>query len=132
MTDPAGYEQLADLLRAQIAAGELAAGARLPSEEQLAQRYGLARDTVRRAVTVLRHEGLITVRHGYPTRVFDRGEVVDVDVPAGSVVESRMPTPAERRHLGVPDGWPVIVVTEPGGVLRLYPAHRYRVRLAGG
>lgn len=147
MTHPTGYEALADLIRDQITAGELAPGRRLPTEDTLAQRYGLARDTVRRALTVLRHEGLIEVRHGYGTRVFDRGQVIDVDVPVGSFIESRSPNPTERDRLGIPDGWHLIVVELPAGGelvvpaghdvvvlregrVRKLPAHRYRVRAA--
>lgn len=124
-----GYEQLADLLRHKITAGELAPGARLPGEIDLAQTHGLARDTVRRATNVLHHEGLVEIRRGRGVFVFDRGEVTEVTPPPGSVVESRMPSPQERARLGVPTGWPVIVVTPPGGEPQLYPAHRYRVRM---
>lgn len=126
-----GYEQLADLLRHRIATGELRPGVRLPGELDLSQTYGLARDTVRRATSVLLHEGLVEVRRGHGVYVFDRGEPTDVVPPAGSVVESRMPTPAERRRLDVPTGWPLIVVTPPDGEPELYPAHRYRVRMPG-
>lgn len=131
--DVAGYETLADLLRGMIATGVLRPGDRLPSELELTQRHGLARDTVRRAVTLLRYEGAVEIRRGYGAFVFDRGEVIDVTPPPGSLVESRMPTPAERAAHQVPEGWPLIVVTVPGRAdPDLYPAHRYRVRLEPG
>lgn len=129
--DVSGYEQLADLLRRKIATGVLRPGTRLPGELDLAQTYGLARDTVRRATNVLHHEGLVEIRRGRGVFVFDRGEVTEVIPPPGSVVESRMPSPQERARLGMPAGWPVIVVTAPGGGPQLYPAHRYRVRMPG-
>jgi GntR family transcriptional regulator len=56
------YVQLAAILRAQIESGELRPGDQLPSETVLTQRYGLARNTVRAAIKVLRDEGLVITR----------------------------------------------------------------------
>jgi GntR family transcriptional regulator len=56
--------RIADDLRARIAQGELAAGAKLPSERQLAHTYAAARNTAREAIRILQHEGLIDVHHG--------------------------------------------------------------------
>ncbi len=53
------YRQLAAILRAQIESGELAAGRPVPSERTLTQRYGIAVGTVKKAVEVLRSEGLV-------------------------------------------------------------------------
>jgi GntR family transcriptional regulator len=53
------YQQLAEILRARIASGELAVGRPIPSEETLAQQYGVARLTARKAVGLLRGEGLV-------------------------------------------------------------------------
>jgi GntR family transcriptional regulator len=55
------YLQIAAILRAQIASGELPAGRPIPSEVTLAQQYGVSRLTARKAVHLLRAEGL--VRH---------------------------------------------------------------------
>jgi GntR family transcriptional regulator len=52
------YQQLADVLRARIAKGEWRSGP-LPSVKQLQQEYGVGRDTVLRAVEILRTEGLV-------------------------------------------------------------------------
>jgi DNA-binding GntR family transcriptional regulator len=52
------YEQLATLLRTRIAAGEWASGP-LPSVKALQDAYGVGRDTVLRAVEVLRADGLV-------------------------------------------------------------------------
>ena len=71
--DPDGpvplYTQLADVLRAQIAAGELVAGRPVPSELSLQQTYGVSRDTVRHAVEVLRAAGLVVTVRGKGTYV---------------------------------------------------------------
>jgi GntR family transcriptional regulator len=53
------YSQLAAILRRRIESGDLARLDPLPSETTLTQEYGVSRDTVRRAVAVLRDEGLV-------------------------------------------------------------------------
>jgi len=56
--------RIADELRAQIARGEYAAGAKLPSERALATKYGAARNTAAAAIRMLAEQGLVTVEHG--------------------------------------------------------------------
>jgi DNA-binding GntR family transcriptional regulator len=58
------YQQLANILRARISAGELPPGRALPSETSLMQEHGIARETARKAVRVLRDEGLVAVVRG--------------------------------------------------------------------
>jgi DNA-binding GntR family transcriptional regulator len=53
------YQQLAAIIRGQIQRGELAPRSALPSESYLQQRYGVARGTARRAVELLRSEGIV-------------------------------------------------------------------------
>ncbi|MFG2182530.1 winged helix-turn-helix domain-containing protein [Streptomyces abikoensis] len=53
------YMQVADHIAARVAAGELRLGARLPGERDLAEAYGVAIGTVRRAVQELRDRGLL-------------------------------------------------------------------------
>jgi DNA-binding GntR family transcriptional regulator len=67
----AAYRQLATVLRDRIRSGELPPGRRMPSEKDLHDEFGLARETVRRAIAVLRAEGLIEVRHGHGTFVVE-------------------------------------------------------------
>ncbi|WP_221889719.1 GntR family transcriptional regulator [Streptomyces sp. WAC06614] len=63
-TQSAPYERImADLLR-QIREGTLPIGARLPSEAAMAETYGVARGTVRRAVRELETSGHVRARHG--------------------------------------------------------------------
>jgi DNA-binding GntR family transcriptional regulator len=52
------YEQLAGLLRAQIDAGEWRSGP-LPSVKTLQETHDVGRDTVLRAIEILRAEGLV-------------------------------------------------------------------------
>jgi GntR family transcriptional regulator len=61
--DPAGavyvYAAMADHIAARIAAGELRPDMRLPGERALAEEYGVALGTARRAMDVLRERGLV-------------------------------------------------------------------------
>lgn len=74
MSDAPGhaYERVVTELREGILDGEIAG--RLPSLRGLAERYGTTVDVARRAVDVLRGEGLVVTRHGSGTfaRVFQR------------------------------------------------------------
>jgi GntR family transcriptional regulator len=53
------YVQLAGVLRADISAGKLAPHDPVPSESYLEQEHEVSRATVRRAMALLREEGLI-------------------------------------------------------------------------
>ncbi|WP_030342266.1 GntR family transcriptional regulator [Streptomyces californicus] len=53
------YRQIADQLRARIADGTIPVGRRIPSLVELEQEFGVARDTLRKAVKVLKDEGLV-------------------------------------------------------------------------
>ena len=68
------YVQVADHITARIAAGELAPGARLPAERDLAAEYGVAYDTIRRATALLRDRGLILTIVGRGTFVSPESE----------------------------------------------------------
>jgi len=48
-----------------VESGDLAAGALLPSESELSAAYGVSRVTVRKALELLRDEGLIDARQGF-------------------------------------------------------------------
>jgi GntR family transcriptional regulator len=63
------YVQVADHITARIETGELAPGARLPAERDLATEYGVAYDTIRRATALLRDRGLILTIVGRGTFV---------------------------------------------------------------
>jgi len=66
------YRQLAQILREQIASGELAPGAMIPSVKRLRQEYGVAETTARKAVAVLRDEGLVETVMGWGSFVTKR------------------------------------------------------------
>lgn len=58
------YEQVAANLEAEIAAGALRPGDRLPSERELAERLGVSRATVREALGALQVSGVVETRRG--------------------------------------------------------------------
>ena len=61
---PSLYRKVADDIKAAIAAGGYAAGTRLPSEHELAERYSVSRGTIRQAFAALRADGVIASRRG--------------------------------------------------------------------
>ncbi|MGR3935227.1 GntR family transcriptional regulator [Streptomyces sp. BRA346] len=74
MTDATGtqrtkVQQIADDLKAAIEHGEYGPGDRLPGENTLAAHYGVASLTARRALRILRTEGLVESRKGAGARV---------------------------------------------------------------
>jgi GntR family transcriptional regulator len=66
------HMSIRDDLRMRLEAGEWRAGERLPSETELAARYGVARMTVRQAVGALASEGVVVRRQGLGTFAADR------------------------------------------------------------
>jgi len=63
------YHQLAEELLAQITGGAYAPGARIPSEHDLASKYGIGRPTVRQATDSLIQRGVLVRRRGSGTFV---------------------------------------------------------------
>lgn len=123
--DRAVYKQLADLIRVQIENGEFVAGQRIPSQKDYVQEHYLSRDTVDRAIGVLRHEGLVvTDRSG--SRVRRPADRTAVPLGEGCVFAC-IPTDPERRRYGIEQGVPVFVVMR-GDAVEVYPADRVVIR----
>ncbi|MDQ1027511.1 GntR family transcriptional regulator [Streptomyces umbrinus] len=74
------YVQLADVISGKIASGELAPDRPIPSENHLADEYGVARLTARRAAQELRERGLIVTVRG-------KGSFVAEQPPSDAPVE---------------------------------------------
>jgi DNA-binding FadR family transcriptional regulator len=96
------YEQVADLLIAEITAGRLAPGDRLPGERELAQTYSVGRATVREALAYLQVQELVETRPASGTYV----------------TEDALDRLAQDRTAPVPDAGPAAVlaaraITEP-------------------
>jgi GntR family transcriptional regulator, histidine utilization repressor len=99
-----------DAIRRDIAAGLLAAGDRIPSENEICQRHGVSRMTANRAVRELAAEGLVRRTAGSGSYVAERRlelsllrvpdiaeEIIaDTGVYAATVIEQRaLPAPPE-------------------------------------
>lgn len=69
------YQRIADDIREDILRGRIEEGARIPSENELAERYGTSRGVARRAIAILRAEGLVITGQGRPATVRARGTV---------------------------------------------------------
>jgi GntR family transcriptional regulator len=65
------YEQVADWVAAEIEAGRLVPGAKFPDSRDLAYDWGVAYQTVRRAMRELKERGLVESRVGKGTYVKD-------------------------------------------------------------
>ena len=61
------YFQLMEDLKEQILSGEISAGEKLPSENELASRYQISRQTVRKAIAILENAGYVYAEHGRGT-----------------------------------------------------------------
>ncbi|HWA80652.1 MAG TPA: phosphonate metabolism transcriptional regulator PhnF [Acetobacteraceae bacterium] len=143
------WRRIAETLRREILAGGLSAGDRLPTEGELAVRFGVNRHTVRRALEELSLAGLIRIEQG-------RGSFVAEDVleylvgprtrfsewirrhnrePSGRVLDLRE-LEADRRvaaglglrtgakvvlfeHLGLADGRPISLASHYFPAMRL-------------
>jgi DNA-binding GntR family transcriptional regulator len=82
------YPAIAEALRELITAKNFVPGALLPSEDELASRFGVARNTLRRALAVLERDGLVGVVPG-------KGRVVRV--PGRPVSQTANLLPVYRR-----------------------------------
>lgn len=58
------YKTITDAVRRRITEGEFPVGSVLPSEAVLTREYAVARNTLRRALTALKDEGLLTTVPG--------------------------------------------------------------------
>jgi GntR family transcriptional regulator len=114
------YRKVAEDIKSAIAAGTYPPGSLLPSEAELAERYGLSRGTVRQAFAALRADGVIASRRGARRvviggpRVQSFGELLSFsrwaraigEEPGGRVItlERRPATEAETSALGLDPG----------------------------
>jgi GntR family phosphonate transport system transcriptional regulator len=66
------WRQIAESLSADLKAGRIKPGDRLPTEVELAERFTVNRHTVRRAVAMLAEQGILRVEQGRGTFVNDK------------------------------------------------------------
>ena len=86
-------EQIATRIAALIESGELGAGARLPSERELARIFGVSRLAVREAAHRLEARRLVVIRRGSGSFVAAPAD------PPGEAAERSRPTPGDLDEL---------------------------------
>ncbi len=119
------YLQLVNLLRQNVASGDLRPGDQLPSESQLCERYGVSPMTVRRAINMLADQGVVVAEQGRGTFVkavamgaasFQLAELQtlfnDPDHTSVRLLETRIISADERiaRKLAIPIGQRTIYI----------------------
>lgn len=135
------WRQIQDWLEYRIKEGELGPGSRLPTEQELAEQFGVNRHTVRRALSLLAEKELIRTEQGSGS--FVREQVIDYAVgartrfhenllrqerkPRGELISSSVipATSVVARALELAKGDPVIVLETLG------EADGVRICLAG-
>jgi GntR family phosphonate transport system transcriptional regulator len=126
MTRAALWKEIAETLQAEIGRGHFPSGSRLPTEAELAARFGVNRHTVRHALADLAGQGLVHPRRG--AGVFVTGRVTDYPLgrrvrfhqaisaqgqtPAREItrIETRPGDAEEAEALGLAPGAPVHVI----------------------
>jgi DNA-binding FadR family transcriptional regulator len=100
------YRQIADQLRKLISKGQLATGARLPAERELARRLGVSRPSLREALIALEVEGLLEVRVGSGIYVGKggHGEPIGGDSGPFEVIRARLMIEGECAALAAKHG----------------------------
>ncbi|MGI6246701.1 MAG: phosphonate metabolism transcriptional regulator PhnF [Pseudochelatococcus sp.] len=122
----AAWRRIADEIEADIATQRLAPGTQLPTEAQLAARFGVNRHTVRRALATLADRGLLRATQGRGTFVenrplaypigprtrFSENVLRERHEPGGEFLgaERQPAAPMVARALGVAEGAPVLAV----------------------
>lgn len=120
------YQRLAETLRHEVMEAKRCPGDRMPSENALAEDYGMAPGTVRQALAALVEEGLLERFHGRGTFVrrpnFDqslfrffrfRGSSGEWRVPESRILKRVIePAPSHiARSLNIKDGAPTIAIS---------------------
>lgn len=124
------WKQIQDWLEFRIKEGEMPPGSKLPTEQELAERFKVNRHTVRRALTLLAEKDLIRTEQGSGS--FVREQIIDYAVgirtrfhenllrqerkPRGELISSGIiPATTEvARALDLDKGEPVIVLETLG------------------
>lgn len=133
MIDPEGeqpvYLQVAALLRARIESGEWQPRRRLPSVVALEHEYGVARNTVLKAIKHLRETGYVYTVPNWGTVVRTGSDNVTIVVmEPGTRGIFRAATLQEQARLGIEDDAAVFVVERGDGEVEVLPADKVEIR----
>ncbi|GHA24476.1 GntR family transcriptional regulator [Streptomyces tauricus] len=84
-------QEIADVLRDRIRAGDLRPGDRLPTQAELAEEFGVERGTVRQALRALQDDGLLSnVSKGSPPRIAEVTHTRDEPQPTMVALAPRL------------------------------------------
>jgi GntR family transcriptional repressor for pyruvate dehydrogenase complex len=97
------YQVVSRKLRHMIMAGDLKAGAQLPTEAELAEQFGVNRSTVREGIRQLENEGLVS-REGRKR--------LTVSVPGSDKLASQATRALVMHHVTFKELWEVALVLE--------------------
>lgn len=126
--ESSAYRQIAKDVRDRITSGDLRGKRRLPSEKDLQFEYGVARDTIRRAIAVLTDLGLVRAVKGRGT--FIRSvSVTTAPMEPGMRIFSRAATEGELATLDLAPGSWVLVIERAGGEVEVLPAESSEIRI---
>lgn len=124
------YKTITEALRRRITEGEFPPGTNLPSEAQLGAQYGVARNTLRRALADLENEGLLVTAPGRG-RVASASGKADPPAPAFRQISTDLRAAIEHGELGQGDVLPSeAALTEQYGVSR-WTARQALIELEG-
>jgi DNA-binding GntR family transcriptional regulator len=70
------YRKIAEDIRSRIVSGELPPGSLLPTQQELQDKYGVARMTARNAISALENEGLVVSQQGRGATVRSRQTMI--------------------------------------------------------
>jgi len=126
--------EICDRVRALIVSGKLKPGTQLPPELELAEAFGVSRNTLRDSLNILHQEGTIIRRHGVGTFVTRQLLVpnrLDVNLSTTELIRSTGWEPGDAkidvRMVEAEEDWADVLDTPPGALL----IEVERVRTAG-
>jgi GntR family transcriptional repressor for pyruvate dehydrogenase complex len=109
---PKAGEQIAAILRSEIVSGRVADGERLGSGDELLERFGVSRPTLREALRVLEAESMITIERGTYGGVIARR-------PDERYTQRAVMTVLESRGVTLADVYECRTIIEPASARRL-------------
>ncbi|WP_095046473.1 winged helix-turn-helix domain-containing protein [Streptomyces sp. WM6386] len=95
-------QEIADILRERIRAGDLKAGDRLPTQAELAEEFNVERGAVRQALRALQEDGLLSnVSKGSPPRIAEPAPVRGAPQPTMVGLAPRLAEAFSAKHVRV-------------------------------
>jgi len=82
-------QRVASLLSREIDTGEATPGSRLPTEQQLADRFGVSRNVIREAIAQLRADGMVEARQGIGAFVLAPEERTVIRISGDALKDTR-------------------------------------------